>query len=114
MNPVSWLALAMEHEFTQPRSHLIAQLCMSLTGCYLIKCGQATAARFMQWMGVYGKASDGGDISSWFVKPESAVLPHVDKVGLQDRVKRIEDKINVEDVEKILGYEFRCGESSCI
>ena len=86
-------------------------MCLSLTGCYLIKCGQATAAKFMQWMGVYGDASvDGGDISSWFVKPESAILPHNDKVGLQDRVKRIEDKINVADVEKILGYEFRWGD----
>ena len=62
----------------------------------------------MQWMGVYGNASEGGgDVSSWFVKPESAILPHVDRVGLEERVKRIEGKINVMDVEKILGYKFR-------
>ena len=80
-----------------------------LIGCYLLKCGQATAAKFMQWIGVYGDVSDGGDISKWFVKPASAILPHVDKVGLQDRVQRIENKINHEDVEKILGYQFRWG-----
>ena len=62
----------------------------------------------MQWMGVYGEArSDGGDISRWFSRPKSAVLPHVDRVGLEGRVRRIEDKINVGDVEKILGYKFR-------
>ena len=62
----------------------------------------------MQWMGVYGEArSDGGDISRWFVRPKSAILPHVDRVGLEDRVRRIEDKIHVGDVEKILGYKFR-------
>ena len=62
----------------------------------------------MQWMGVYGEGrSDGGDISRWFVRPKSAILPHVDRVGLEGRVRRIEDKINVGDVEKILGYKFR-------
>ena len=80
----------------------------SLSGCYLLKCGQATAAKLLKWMGVYGEArSDGGDISRWFARPKSAVLPHVDRVGLEGRVRRIEDKIHVGDVEKILGYKFR-------
>ena len=101
-----------EHRLISDKS--VADAVEALIGCYLVGCGQAVAAEFIRWAGVYGAAEDGaGGASNWLARPESAVLPHVDRVGLQERARRIGEKIDIAAVERILGHEFRWGGFGC-
>jgi hypothetical protein len=58
-------------------------------------------------MGIDGDAGSDPTSLSWFTRPKSAILGHVDQVGFQDRMQRIEDKLDIAKIEQILGYKFR-------
>ncbi len=86
----------------------MADVVEALIGCYLVKCGQEKAAHFLSWLDSDATGTQKGDIVGsldWFIAPPTAILQHA---GANACCRQSSlGKIDVPQVETILGYYFR-------